>query len=87
VVMWTGRQNPIASPNLLQCMSPFVAQSRHCTTEFQCLLLGVKRTLTGRASMSAFDPKRTFVVRDYKATQADIRAFERDWILRCHHAD
>jgi hypothetical protein len=28
--------------------------------EFQCPVLGVKRTLTGRAPMSAFDPKRTF---------------------------
>jgi len=26
----------------------------------QCPLLGVKRTLIGRALMSAFDPKRTF---------------------------
>jgi hypothetical protein len=27
--------------------------------EFQCLLLGVKRTFRGRTLMSAFDPKRT----------------------------
>ena len=29
-------------------------------TESQCLLLGVKRTSGGRASMSAYDPKRTW---------------------------
>jgi putative DNA primase/helicase len=37
------------------------AQSGHFTTEFQCPLLGVKRTLVGDAAVSAFDPKRTFV--------------------------
>src|SRR6516165_5380011 len=35
------------------------AQSGHSATEFQCPLLGVKRTLLGGAPMSAFDPKRT----------------------------
>jgi hypothetical protein len=44
---------------LLRCVSLLLAQSRHPTTEFQCPLLGVKRTLCGRAAMSAFDPKRT----------------------------
>src|SRR5262249_21879883 len=33
-------------------MSPLLAQSGHFTTEFQCPLLGVKRTLSERASMS-----------------------------------
>ena len=37
-----------------------MAQSGHSTTEFQCPLSGVKRTWGRRASMSAFDPKRTF---------------------------
>src|SRR6516164_6340652 len=39
--------------------------------------LGVKRTLHFRIPMSAFDPKRTFAVRDYKATEAGyLRFFE-----------
>jgi len=38
-----------------------MAQSGHCKTKFQCPLSGVKRTLIGRAAMSAFDPKRTLV--------------------------
>src|SRR5262249_8748543 len=41
-----------------QCL--LLAQSRHSTTEFQCPLLGVKRTFIQPASMSAIDPKRTF---------------------------
>ena len=36
-----------------------MAQSGHHATEFQCPLLGVKRTFPQPASMSAFDPKRT----------------------------
>jgi hypothetical protein len=35
------------------------AQSGHFSIEFQCPLLGVKRTSTGGNPMSAFDPKRT----------------------------
>src|SRR6516225_946432 len=45
---------------LLHCMSPFLAQSGHSTTEFQGPLLGVKQTLLRLASMSANDPKRTW---------------------------
>jgi hypothetical protein len=37
-----------------------LAQSGHFTAESQCPLLGVKRTFRQLASMSAFDPKRTF---------------------------
>jgi hypothetical protein len=50
----------ITDPKSLQL--PFAtksAQSGHFTAEFQCPLLGVKRTLVGDAAMSAFDPKRT----------------------------
>jgi hypothetical protein len=36
-----------------------LAQSGHFTAEFQCPLLGVKRTLAELPPMSAFDPKRT----------------------------
>src|SRR6516225_6139192 len=36
-----------------------LAQSGHFATEFQCLLLGVKRTSRGHAPMSAYDPRRT----------------------------
>src|SRR5262249_403763 len=61
VVMGTGRQNPIATLNLLHSMSPLLAQSGHHGAEFQCLLLVVKRTSRGHALMSAFDPKRTFL--------------------------
>src|SRR6516164_3708011 len=39
-----------------------LAQSGHVAAEFQCLLLGVKRTLVGDAAMSAFDPKRTSTI-------------------------
>src|SRR6516164_8611640 len=44
---------------LLHCTSLLVAQSGHFAAEFQCPLLGVKRTLIGRAPMSTSDPKRT----------------------------
>src|SRR5262249_25747755 len=44
---------------LLHRMSPLLAQSGHYATEFQCPLLGGKRTLRGHAPMSTFDPKRT----------------------------
>ena len=33
-----------------------LAQSGHSATEFQCPLLGVKRTSSRRRPMSAFDP-------------------------------
>jgi len=36
-----------------------LAQSGHPDALSRCLLLGVKRTSPGDASMSAFDPKRT----------------------------
>ena len=38
---------------------------RHLKTLNQCPLLGVKRTFVQVASMSAFDPKRTFGPKDY----------------------
>src|SRR6516164_9342236 len=38
--------NELPLPSLLQCMSPLLAQSGHSQTEFQCLLLGAKRTLS-----------------------------------------
>src|SRR6516162_8571843 len=40
---------------------PLLAQSGHPATEFRCPLLGVKRTLIGRARMSDYDPKRTLL--------------------------
>ena len=39
---------------------PLLAHSGHPDALNQCPLLGVKRTSLGHASMSAFDPKRTF---------------------------
>ena len=42
---------------------PLLAQSGHAATEFQCPLLGVKRTLVGDVAMSAFDPKQTIWIR------------------------
>jgi tRNA A37 threonylcarbamoyltransferase TsaD len=39
---------------------PLLAQSGHHDAISQCPLLGVKRTSAETASMSAFDPKRTF---------------------------
>jgi CheY-like chemotaxis protein len=54
--------------NLLRSISPLLAQSGHHATGFRCPLLGVKRTSEECAAMSAFDPKRTFAVRDCKAT-------------------
>jgi hypothetical protein len=38
---------------------PHMAQSGHADRGNECLLLGVKRKSRGRASMSAFDRKRT----------------------------
>jgi CheY-like chemotaxis protein len=45
---------------LLRCICPLLAQSGHFENEFQCPLLGVKRTLGGNPGMSAFEPKRTW---------------------------
>src|SRR5262249_17135842 len=45
--------------NCCNALCPELAQSGHRTVEFRCLLLGVKRTLSGHALMSAFDPKGT----------------------------
>src|SRR6516164_5957035 len=42
---------------LLHCTSLLVAQSEHFAAEFQCPLLGLKRTLIGRAPMSTSDQK------------------------------
>src|SRR5215470_5646943 len=42
---------------------PLLAQSGHPASDFQCPLLGVKRTLPKRPPMSAFDPKRTLAAR------------------------
>jgi len=56
-------QNDVASPDRgagVQCL--FLAQSRHRGGVLQCPLSGVKRTSTGANQMSAFDPKRTFVM-------------------------
>jgi len=39
---------------------PLLAHSGHHAVEFQCLLLGVKRTSLFALQMSAFDPKRTW---------------------------
>src|SRR6516165_1313342 len=44
-------------------MSPLMAQSGHRCGALECPLSGVKRTSGGRASMSAFDPKRTSAAR------------------------
>src|SRR5215471_9854130 len=51
--------------DVLQCGAEclLLAQSGHFETEFQCPLLGVKRTWIESALMSAFDPKRTFPMR------------------------
>jgi hypothetical protein len=38
---------------------PLLAQSGHPKSLQECPLLAVKRTLIGRAAMSAYDPKRT----------------------------
>jgi hypothetical protein len=40
-------------------LCPLLAQSGHFAAEFQCPLLGVKRTSAKHAGMSANDPKRT----------------------------
>jgi len=42
--------------NVDEC--PLLAQSGHSQTGFRCLLLGVKRTLRGRASVYGSDPQR-----------------------------
>src|SRR5215472_6461968 len=51
-------------------MSLLLAQSGHHAGEFQCPLLGVKRTLLGGAPMSAFDPKRHCPVRLHQSALA-----------------
>ena len=55
---------PIAAIDRCTAECPLLAQSGHSATEFQCPLLGVKRTLPKRPPMSAFDPKRTWAARD-----------------------
>jgi hypothetical protein len=59
---------------------PLLALSGHPKTLNQCPLSGVKRTLHGRAPMSAFDPKRTFnrppeIFRNHPQLAAVIRNF------------
>src|SRR6516225_5421723 len=49
---------------LLRRTSLLLAQSGHSDCAQQCPLSGVKRTLRGRALMSAFDPKRTLKIGD-----------------------
>src|SRR6516165_10380701 len=44
---------------LLHRICPLLAQSGHRGSEFQCPLLGVKRTSLGHHRMSVNDPKRT----------------------------
>jgi len=51
---WCAYLNFEAAPRCL-----LLAQSGHCHRAERCPLLGVKRTLAGHVSMSAFDPKRT----------------------------
>src|SRR5215831_2901529 len=40
----------------------------------RCPLLGVKRTLVGLSQMSAFDPKRTWVVRGFCGAKLIVRS-------------
>jgi hypothetical protein len=47
---------------LLHCMSPLLAQSRHGRVHCTCQLSGVKRTCLFASHMSAYDPKRKFLV-------------------------
>jgi len=54
---------------LLRCTSPLLAQSGHHAAEFQCLLLGVKRTSEECPAMSAFDPKRTLAAKSCRDAQ------------------
>jgi hypothetical protein len=49
-----------------------LAQSGHCHRAERCPLLGVKRTSVEGASMSAFDPKRTFGLLYMRTTQAPL---------------
>ena len=42
---------------------PLLAQSGHTLVRCECPLSGVKQTSLGHAAMSAFDPKRTWLVR------------------------
>src|SRR6516165_10366334 len=53
-----------------QCL--LLAQSGHYATEFQCPLLGVKRTSIGRCRMSAFDPKRTSLSSDLTTSSLPV---------------
>jgi hypothetical protein len=50
---------------LLQCMSLLLAQSGNDDGARRCPLLGVKRTLLGRAAMSAIYPKPTSLSEKY----------------------
>jgi hypothetical protein len=52
-------------------MSLLLAQSGHRGTLNQCQLLEVKRTLTDRYEMPAFDPKRTLVSQPRGTFQAN----------------
>ena len=60
LIIGAGAAGIAAGRRLLASNKKFAAQSGHHAAEFQCLLLGVKRTSGGRSSMPAFDPKRTF---------------------------
>src|SRR5262249_13194830 len=60
------RRGDRIATKLLQCMSPLLAQSGHPDDDSECPLLGVKRTSRRCASMSAFDPKRTWRLQAYE---------------------
>ena len=62
---------------IVEC--PLLAQSGHRAAEFQCLLLGVKRTFLQLAWMSAFDPKRTWAEVFSSASLSRYDALSEPW--------
>ena len=60
IVHQVDRARPTRSSHSIccACSRPFMAQRGHCAAESQCPLSGVKRSLIGRAPMSASEPYR-----------------------------
>ena len=62
----TARMAPLGCVRRGAIIWSLLAQSRRVANRMECPLSGVKRTCLFASQMSAFDPKRTFNLKDIK---------------------
>ncbi len=65
---------------------PLLAKSGHLPDEFQCPLLGVKRTSLASPAMSVVDPNRTLLPRNSKASNLPARESQTTDLFRHLHS-